>query len=112
MKNITFGTASTFVQKMKRKKKLPSQDVNLNLISDTQLLIFSMKKEEPFSACFLQEDAAQTELIANFYIEFLVLQIVKLLIRQKTYSEEHALAHIVKIWRVLGRLQNKRKQSM
>ena len=61
IKNITIGTVSTSVPRMKRKKKQPKLDVILNLILGTQQLIFSMKEMEPIFVFSMQGGAVPME---------------------------------------------------
>jgi hypothetical protein len=55
---------------------------------DIQQLICSMKKVEPIFVYFLQEGAAQMELIVNIIIEYHLLNNQVLLTNQKMFLEE------------------------
>lgn len=93
IKSITFGSASIFAAKIKKIKKLPLPDVTHNLMSDIQLLISSIKKEERFIVSSLREDAALMELTANFCIRSHALRIVSVLTKLKIFLVDLVSVH-------------------
>mgnify|MGYP006878051467 CR=1 FL=1 len=112
MKSITSGTRSTFVPKTKKINRLLWPDVTLNLMSGTQLQIFSMKKVEPIFASFLPEDAAPTVSTVNITIESHLWINANSLTSLKMFSAEPGSVLSERIWKESVHLPSKPEQFM
>jgi hypothetical protein len=97
IRSITFGSASTSAPKTKKIKKQHLPSVIPNSTLATLLQIYSIKKVEPSTASFSQEDAVPMESIANTYTKFHALKIASLLIKPRIFLAGHDSVALEKI---------------
>jgi len=112
MRSITFGILSTFVLKIKRRKRRLSPGVIRNWMLGTPQLISSIRRRAHTFVYFLPGDLVPMESTVSIIIEFLPWINASWLTSPKMYLEELVLALFAKTWKELDLLLNNRAQFM